>query len=78
MRLFASLDIHYNNSLHRKVQKQHETEIKKLQTKVIDSMIFGIHCNTFFQPTSAFPKYLVETNYEKLSVINVNNTNILF
>ena len=35
MRLFASLDIHYNNSPNTKVQKQNETKIKKLQTKVV-------------------------------------------
>ena len=34
MRLFASLDIHYN-SLDTKVYKQNETEIKKLQTKLL-------------------------------------------
>ena len=49
MRLFALLDIHYNNSLNTEVQIQNETEIKKLQTKVVDSMIFEIHCNTCFQ-----------------------------
>ena len=43
-RLFPSLGVHYN-----KVQKQNETQIKKIQTKVVDSMIFGIHCNTLFQ-----------------------------
>ena len=46
-KLFPSLDIHYNNSLRTEVQKQNEIKIKKLQTKVVDSMIFGIHCNTF-------------------------------
>ena len=35
MRLFASLDIHYNNSPNTKVQKQNETKFKKLQTKVV-------------------------------------------
>ena len=34
MRLFASLDIYYNDSLNTKVQKQNETKIKKFQTKV--------------------------------------------
>ena len=29
-RLFASLDIHYNNSLNTEKQKQNQTEIKKL------------------------------------------------
>ena len=47
--MFALLDIHYNNSLNTEVQKQNETEIKKLQTKVIDSVIFGIHYYKFFQ-----------------------------
>ena len=35
MRLFASQDIRYNNSLNTKVQKKNETEIKKIQTKVV-------------------------------------------
>ena len=34
MRLFASLDIYYNDRLNTKVQKQNETKIKKFQTKV--------------------------------------------
>ena len=41
--------MYYNNSQNTKVQKQNETEIKILQTKVADSMIFGIHYNTFLQ-----------------------------
>ena len=49
MRLFTSRDVHYNNSPNTEEQKQSETYIKKLQTKVVDSMIFRIHCNTFFQ-----------------------------
>ena len=48
MRLFALMDIHYDNSLSIKVQKQTKTKIKELQTKVVDSMTFAIHCNTFF------------------------------
>ena len=48
-KLFPSLDIHYNNSLKTEVRKQNEIKIKKLQRKVVDSMIFGIHCNTFSQ-----------------------------
>ena len=40
MRLFASRNIHYNKNT--KVQKQNETEVKKLQTKVLVSVIFGI------------------------------------
>ena len=36
MRLFASLNIHYNKNT--KVQTQNETEVKKLQTKVLDSL----------------------------------------
>ena len=47
-RLFASLGIHYSNSLNNKVQKQTETEIKEPQTKVVDSVIFVIYCYTFF------------------------------
>ena len=42
MWLFASLNIHYNKNT--KVQKQNETKVKKLQTKVVDSLqyIFSI------------------------------------
>ena len=42
MRLFASLNIYYNKNT--KVQKQNETKVKKLQTKVVDSLqyIFSI------------------------------------
>ena len=32
MRLFASMAIYYNNNLNTIVQKQNETEIKKLPT----------------------------------------------
>ena len=35
-RLFASLNIHYDNSVNTKVDIQNETNIKKLQTKVVD------------------------------------------
>ena len=49
MRLLNLLDIHYNNSLKTKVQKQNETEIKNLQTKVVDTLIFTIYFNKFFQ-----------------------------
>ena len=65
MSLLVSLDIY--NSLNTKMQKQNETKIKKLQTKVVDSMIFGIHCNTFFQYTSVFLKFSVKTSNEKTS-----------
>ena len=43
LRLFASLNIHYNKNT--KVQNQNETKVKKLQTKVVDSLqyIFSIH-----------------------------------
>ena len=40
--------MYYNNSQNTKMQKQNETEIKILQTKVGDS-IFGIDYNTFLQ-----------------------------
>ena len=53
-KLFVSLDIHYNNGLITEVQNQNETEIKKLQTKVFDSMIFGTHCNKYFKKTIKF------------------------
>ena len=46
MGLFTSLNIHYNKNA--KVQKQNETDVKKLQTKVAGSVIFWIHCNKFF------------------------------
>ena len=63
MRLFASLNIHYNKNA--KVQKQNETKVKKIQTKFVDSVIFGTHCKTFFQQSSSFPKFSVKTNYDK-------------
>ena len=34
-------------------------------TKVVDSMIFGIHCNTFFKQTSNFPKFSLKTSCDK-------------
>ena len=42
MRLFASLNIHYNKNT--KAQKHSETKVKKLQTKVADPLqyIFSI------------------------------------
>ena len=63
MRLFASLNIHYNKNT--KVQKQNETKVKKFQAKVVDSVIFGTHCNTFFQWTSRFPKFSVKISHGK-------------
>ena len=39
-RLFASQDNHDNKSLNTEVQKQNENYKKKLQTKVVDLMIF--------------------------------------
>ena len=30
-----------------------------------DSMNFGIHCNTFFQQKSSFPKFSVKISYKK-------------
>ena len=42
-RLIASLDIHYSNSLTAEVQKENEIEIKKLQPKVVNSIILRIH-----------------------------------
>ena len=72
--LFASLDIHYNESLNTEVQKKNETQIKKLETKVVESMILRIFCNTFFQETSSFPKFSVKKALRKLSSINFNYT----
>ena len=66
-RLFASLNIHNNNCLiiNTEVQKQNEAEIKKLQTKVVDLMIFGIHCRTYFTKTSRLFKFSTKASYEK-------------
>ena len=65
-RLFVSLEFRYNDSLNTKMQKQNEPrELKKLSTKVVNLIIFGIHCNTFFQQTSIFTKFSVKTSYEK-------------
>ena len=44
-RVFASQDIHNDNSLNTDVEKENETEINTLQTKFADSMIFEIHSN---------------------------------
>ena len=63
MMLFALLDIHYNNSLNTKMHKQNENKIKKPQTKVVDSMIFGIHCNTLSKQKSGFHNFSVKTSY---------------
>ena len=41
------------------------SESKSLTISVVDSIIFGIHCYTFFQQTSSFPKRSVKTSYEK-------------
>ena len=49
MRLFASLDFHCNNGLNTEVQEKNKTKRKKIQRKVVDSMIFGIHCNASCQ-----------------------------
>ena len=35
-RLFALLDIHYNNSLNTKVQKQNETKIRNFERKLLN------------------------------------------
>ena len=37
-------------------------------------MNFGIHCNTFFQQKSSFPKFSAKTSCEKLSGENFNYT----
>ena len=47
------------NSLNTRVQDQNKTEIKKSQTKAVNSMIFGIPCDIFFEHTSSFPKFSV-------------------
>ena len=74
MRLLVSLNVHYNNNLNIKVQKQNEAEIKKLQTKVVDSMTFSIHGNRFSQQTSSFSKFSVKTICKNLSGINCSYT----
>ena len=61
--MFASVYIHHNDSLNTEVQKQ---DGKKLPTKVVNSANFEIHCNTFFQETSSFPKFSVKTTCEKI------------
>ena len=50
-RLFASLRIHYNNSqkILKNRNKQKNKEMKKFRTKVVNSMIFRIPCNTCFK-----------------------------
>ena len=37
-------------------------------------MNFGIHCNTFFQQKSSFPKFSVKQAVRKLSGVNFNYT----
>ena len=59
------------------MQKQNETEIKKLQTNVVHSMLFRIYCNIFFHYISNFPKFSVNTSCEKTQGINLNYTNRL-
>ena len=48
MRLFASLDIHYNNRQNTTVPKQNETAIKKLQTKLLIQSCSGFIAIQFF------------------------------
>ena len=43
-------------------KKKHKTKFK---TKVVDSLIFGIHCNTFFQKTWSFPRFSIKTSCMK-------------
>ena len=69
--------IHYNNSPNTEMQKQNETKIKKLQTKVADSVIFGIHCNIFFNRHQVFLNLQYRQAMRKLSSINFNYTNRL-
>ena len=49
LKILKTASIDYNNSLNTEVQKQNVTETKKLQTKVVNSMIFGIHLYSLFQ-----------------------------
>ena len=64
-RLFPSLDVYNNDSISPGKQKQNETYIKKLQTKVVGSIIFVIHCSPFIQYTLSLPKFSVKTSFEK-------------
>ena len=56
------------NSLNTRVQDQNKTEIKKSQTKAVNSKVFGIPCDTFFEYTSSFPKFSVKTSLRNLVV----------
>ena len=49
-----------------------------MKTKFVDSMNFGIHCNTFFQQKSSFPKFSVKQAVRKLSGVNFNYTYRLY
>ena len=75
LRLFASLNIHYNKNT--KVQKQNETKVEKLQTKVGDLVIFGTHCHTFFQQTSHFLKFSVKASYDKTQLYKFHSTHLV-
>ena len=75
MGLFALLNIHYNKNT--KVQPQNETDVKKLQTKVADSVISWIHCNTFFNRHKVFLNFQLKQAMTKLSGINFHNTDSL-
>ena len=54
MRLFASQDIRYNNSLNTKLQKKNETEKKKIQTKVVTKLFFRFIAIYFFNRHQVF------------------------
>ena len=60
-RLFGSMDIHYNNSLN--------TEVQKIQTKVIYSMIL---------PSSKFTKNMFKTNIKSNTARNIQICGFFF
>ena len=75
MGLFASLNIHYNKNT--KVQKQNETDLKKLKTKVCDSVISGSIAIHFSNRHQIFLNFQEKQTMTKLSGIRFHNTNRL-
>ena len=46
----------------------------KLKTKIVDSMVFPIHCNTYRNRHQVFLKIHLKQSVRKLSDINFNYT----
>ena len=64
--MFASLDIHYNNSLNNtEVHKQNETKIKKTSNKKSWLNKFRDLLQPIFPKDISFPKFSVKARYEK-------------